>query len=145
MKKLIALGGLLWLFTNAFGQINAKLMRYMDVSDTQIVFVYGGDIWIMPKTGGTAVQVTHSPGEESWPRFSPDGKEIAYTASYNGNQDVYVMPASGGVPVRLTYQAFADRMVDWHPEGIGISFLNSRNKESRLVMKSRLTLGNEDN
>ena len=57
-----------------------------------------GDIWVMDKTGGTATQVTHSPGEESWPRFSPDGSEIAYTASYNGNQDVYVMPASGRPP-----------------------------------------------
>ena len=86
-----------------FGQISAKLMRYMDVSDNQITFVYGGDIWVMSKEGGTAQQVTHSPGEESWPRFSPDGTSIAYTASYNGNQDVYVMPAKGGVPVRRTW------------------------------------------
>ena len=43
-------------------QINAKLIRYMDVSADQIVFVYGGDLWLMPKTGGTATQVTHSPG-----------------------------------------------------------------------------------
>jgi tricorn protease len=98
-------------------QINAKLMRYMDVSDLQITFVYGGDIWVMPKEGGTALQVTHSQGEESWPRFSPDGQSIAFTASYNGNEDVYVMPASGGVPVRVTYQSQADRMVDWHPDG----------------------------
>jgi len=69
----------LFLCGAAHGQISAKLMRYMDVSDSQIAFVYGGDIWIMPKTGGTAIQVTHSPGEESWPRFSPDGKSIAYS------------------------------------------------------------------
>lgn len=126
MKKLVGLAGLLFLCANAFGQINAKLMRYLDVSDTQIAFVYGGDIWIMPKAGGTAVQATHSPGEESWPKFSPDGTEIAFTASYNGNPDVYVMPAAGGLPVRLTYQAFADRMVDWHPDGKRILFASNR-------------------
>ncbi|MCU0646168.1 MAG: Tricorn protease like protein, partial [bacterium] len=126
MKKFLLLIGVLVLFTNAYSQINAKLMRYMDVSDTQITFVYGGDIWIMPKTGGTAIQMTHSPGEESWPRFSPDGKFIGYTASYNGNQDVYVMPALGGVPTRVTYQSFWDRMVDWHPDGKYILFASAR-------------------
>ncbi len=110
----------------AYGQISAKLMRYLDVSDTQITFVYGGDIWVMPKNGGTAIQVTHSPGEESWPRFSPDGKYIAYTASYNGNEDVYVMPALGGMPTRVTYQSHADRVVDWHPDGEHILFASVR-------------------
>ena len=109
-----------------FSQINAKLMRYMDVSDTQIAFVYGGDIWVMPKDGGLAVQVTHSPGEESWPRFSPDGQSIAFTASYHGNPDVYVMPTMGGVPTRVTYQSHDDRMVDWHPDGERILFASRR-------------------
>lgn len=98
-------------------QINAKLMKFMDISANQIAFVYGGDIWIVPKTGGTAIQLTHSPGEESWPRISPDGTEIAYTASYRGNSDVYVVPIKGGVPKRVTYVSYADRMVEWHPDG----------------------------
>ena len=71
-------------------------MRYSDVSDQQIIFVYGGDIWIMPKSGGTALQITNSPGEESWPKFSPDGTEFAYYGRYNGNVDVYVMPVTRG-------------------------------------------------
>jgi tricorn protease len=127
MKKLFFLVcSALLLFSPVYSQISAKLMRYMDVSDTQITFVYGGDIWVMAKAGGTAIQVTHSPGEESWPRFSPDGQSIAYTASYNGNQDVYVMPTLGGVPTRITYQSHADRMVDWHPDGEHILFASSR-------------------
>ena len=112
--------------SGAMGQINAKLMRYMDVSDEQIAFVYGGDIWLMAKEGGTAMQVTNSPGEESWPRFSPDGKSLAFTASYNGNSDVYVMPVKGGVPQRITYSAFPDRMIDWHPDGERLLFASSR-------------------
>ncbi len=117
MKKLLSIIGLIFLVQFSFSQINARLMRYADVSDRQIAFVYGGDIWIMPKTGGTALQMTRSPGEESWPKFSPDGQSIAYSASYHGNQDVYVMPVTGGVPTRVTYNSFDDRLVDWHPDG----------------------------
>jgi tricorn protease len=116
----------LFLCGAAFGQISAKLMRYMDVSDLQITFVYGGDIWIMPKAGGTAIQVTHSPGEESWPRFSPDGRFIAYTAAYNGKTEVYVMPSGGGVPSRITHQSLGNRMVDWHPDGEHLLFASTR-------------------
>ncbi|MEJ2627808.1 MAG: Tricorn protease like protein, partial [bacterium] len=126
MKKILLLLSILFLFNQTYGQISAKLMRYLDVSDTRITFVYGGDIWIMPKTGGTAIQVTHSPGEESWPRFSPDGEFIAYTANYNGNQDIYVIPVLGGIPTRVTYNSFADRMLEWHPDGEHLLFASSR-------------------
>ena len=108
------------------GQVSARLMRYSDVSDSQIAFVYGGDIWIMPKAGGVAQQLTHSPGEESWPRFSPDGKEIAFSASYNGNTDLFVMPVGGGVPTRVSYNSFDDRMVEWHPDGKRLLFASKR-------------------
>ncbi len=117
MKLITTLLILLIASLSVKAQINARLMRYMDVSLTHITFVYGGDIWIMPKGGGQAVQITHSPGEESYPKFSPDGSEIAYTASYNGNLDVYVMPSTGGIPTRVTFASYYDRMIDWHPDG----------------------------
>lgn len=126
MKKSLPLLVVLIFATMLNAQISAKLMRYMDVSKTQITFVYGGDIWLVPKEGGTALQVTHSPGEESWPRFSPDGQSIAYTARYNGNQDVFVMPTQGGVPTRVTYQSSGDRLVDWHPDGKHLLFASNR-------------------
>ena len=117
MKSVKLLFFLMLVVSTLQAQISAKLMRYLDVSDSQITFVYGGDIWIVPKAGGLAVQITHSPGEESFPKFSPDGTKIAYTASYNGNQDVYVIPSTGGIPVRVTYASYPDRMVEWHPDG----------------------------
>lgn len=126
MKKLLLLFATFLVFHSSNAQISAKLMRYMDVSDNQITFVYGGDIWIVAKTGGTALQITHSPGEESWPKFSPDGKQIAYTANYNGNSDVYVIPVTGGLPTRVTYNSFSDRMIDWHPNGEQILFASAR-------------------
>jgi tricorn protease len=130
-KEFLLLVGALFAIHPIHSQISAKLMRYMDVSDTQITFVYGGDIWVAPKNGGTAIQVTHSPGEESWPRFSPDGQSIAFTASYRGNLDVYVMPAGGGVPTRVTYQSHADRLVDWHPDGEHLLFASRREMGQR--------------
>ncbi len=133
MKKITQLIIILLLFQSMQAQINAKLMRYMDVSATHITFVYGGDIWVMPKSGGAAIQVTHSPGEESWPRFSPDGRSIAYTAHYNGNSDVFVMPATGGMPVRVTYQSHYDRMVDWHPDGERLLFASGRESGRQAV------------
>ena len=110
----------------ADAQIDARLFRHADVSDTHIAFVYGGDIWLVDRGGGVAAQVTRSPGEESWPKFSPDGTRLAYTASYDGNPDVYVMPTAGGVPTRVTYSSFADRVVDWHPDGERVLFASGR-------------------
>ncbi len=86
---------------------------------------------MVPKDGGTAIQVTNSPGEESYPRFSPDGNHIAYSASYNGNTDVYVIPITGGVPTRVTYQSYADRMLEWHPNGEEILFASRRQMGQR--------------
>lgn len=125
-RKLLSLL-LLWMSAGGLqAQISARLMRYMDVSETQITFVYGGDIWIMPREGGLAVPLTNSPGEESWPRFSPNGKEIAFSASYNGNVDVFVMPVTGGLPQRVTWHSGADRLLDWHPDGERLLFASRR-------------------
>ncbi len=111
---------------SAFAQIDARLFRYPDVSQSQIAFVYGGDIWIAPKSGGTAFRLTSSTGEEAFPRFSPDGKTLAFSATYDGNMDVYTMPVTGGVPTRLTWHAGGDRVVDWHPDGKRILFASGR-------------------
>ena len=126
MKIIKILIPLMFIAASVNGQISAKLMRHVDVSDDYISFVYGGDIWIVEKAGGQAVQLTNSPGEESYPRFSPDGSEIAYSASYNGNQDVYVVPSRGGMAKRVTYASYADRVVDWHPDGQRILFASRR-------------------
>lgn len=109
-----------------FAQVDARLFRFPDVSATQISFVYGGDIWIVSKNGGTATRITSSTGEESFPRFSPDGKTLAFTATYRGNADVYTMPVTGGVPTRLTWHAMPDRVIDWHPDGNRILFASLR-------------------
>lgn len=112
--------------TAALAQIDARMFRQPAVSKDQIAFVYAGDIWLVPKKGGTAVRLTSSPGEESFPRFSPDGTKIAYSASYDGNIDVFVASASGGEPKRLTYHPMADRVIGWTPDGKRVLFASSR-------------------
>jgi tricorn protease len=126
--------------TTVEAQVSARMFRYPDVSATTISFVYGGDIWVVPKTGGTAVRLTTPPGEESFPRFSPDGTRIAYSASYDGNQDVYVVPVAGGVPTRVTHHPMADRLVDWYPDGqsllIATSMASGRQRYSQFYRVS---------
>lgn len=120
MKKSLsglAIGMSLLCSTSLLAQIDAGLFRYADVSQSQIVFTYANDIWIMPKEGGQATKLSSPPGVESFPKFSPDGKTIAFTGNYDGNKDVYTIPVTGGVPQRLTQHGYTDRVVDWTPDG----------------------------
>ncbi len=85
------LSSLLLAEVTAFAEVDARMLRYPAVSADRIAFVYAGDIWLVPKKGGTAVRLSSPAGEESFPRFSPDGSRIAYSAAYDGNTDVYVV------------------------------------------------------
>ena len=107
-------------------QIDASLMRFPDVSQTHIVFSYANDLWLVPKAGGLAIKLSSPAGVETFPKFSPDGKEIAFSGNYDGNLDVYVMPVGGGVPRRLTSHGYGDRLVDWTPDGKEVVFASSR-------------------
>ncbi|HMJ47637.1 MAG TPA: hypothetical protein VK498_09915, partial [Ferruginibacter sp.] len=127
MKKLLP-GLLLHLIFigSLHAQVNNGLFLYPDVSKTQIVFTYANDIWIIPKEGGTANKLSSPAGVEIFPKFSPDGKSIAYTGNYDGNRDVYVIPVNGGIPQRLTQHGGNDRVVDWTVDGKNILFASSR-------------------
>jgi len=114
-----------------------RLMRFPDIYKDKIVFMYGGDLWLASAAGGDARRITSDPGRELFPKFSPDGKWIAFTGQYDGNFNVYVMPAQGGQPRQLTfYQGAAaplsDRMgihnevVTWFPDSKRILFLSRR-------------------
>ncbi|MBN2433347.1 MAG: PD40 domain-containing protein, partial [Acidobacteria bacterium] len=125
-KTLLLMAALCVMAGLAAAQVDARLLRQPDVSATHIAFVYAGDIWIVPKTGGVAQRLSSPAGEEMLPRFSPDGRHIAYSANYDGNTDVYVIPVMGGTPTRVTYHPLDDRMVDWRPSGQGLLFASAR-------------------
>ncbi len=80
-----------------------KLLRFPDIHRDKVVFTYAGDLWTAPSSGGTATRLTAHPGLELFAKFSPDGKWIAFTGQYDGDEQVYVIPATGGVPKQLTF------------------------------------------
>ena len=80
-----------------------KLLRFPDISGDRVAFTYGGDIWTAPAAGGTAIRLTAHPGMEVFAKFSPDGKWIAFTGQYDGDEQVYVIPSTGGEPRQLTF------------------------------------------
>ncbi|HET7258286.1 MAG TPA: PDZ domain-containing protein [Candidatus Acidoferrum sp.] len=92
------------------------LVQAPTMNETQIVFAYGGYLWSVPRQGGDARQLTTG-GHERGPKFSPDGKWIAFTGQYDGNIDAYVMPADGGEPKRLTWHPDSDVVDGWTPDG----------------------------
>jgi tricorn protease len=91
--------------------------RYPTIARGTIVFASEGDLWKVSAGGGVAQRLTAYEGEEKFPRISPDGRFIAFTAQYEGNDDVYVMPASGGEPQRLTYHPMSDQVIGWTGDG----------------------------
>ena len=80
-----------------------RLLRFPDISKDKIAFVYAGDIWIVDANGGTARQLTSNEGMELFPKFSPDGKWIAFSGEYSGDRNVYIISINGGTPIQLTF------------------------------------------
>ncbi len=92
-------------------------LRDPTVRGDTVVFVAEGDLWRVPITGGTATRLTTHPGPESSPQLSPDGRRVAFAATYEGPREVYVMPVDGGAPARLTWFGLGAEPVGWTPDG----------------------------
>ncbi len=120
--------------TNAVN--DSRLMRYPDINNNLIAFVYAGDIWTVNANGGDAKHLTSHEGMELFPKISPDGKWIAYSAEYSGSRQVFVIPANGGAPKQLTYYnsvglmpprgGFDDVILDWTPDSKNIMIRANR-------------------
>ncbi len=122
MKKSIFLLLLLFFTLPLFASKEARFMRYPDVNKDKIIFTYEGDLWESSLTGGIARRLTNAPGYEFAAKYSPDGKFIAFTASYDGSQNVYLMPTGGGEIKRLTYSPGGVQTLAWTPDGKKIIF-----------------------
>ena len=104
-----------------------RLLRFPDIHGDQVVFVYAGDIYQASTRGGVARKLTSGDGFELFPKFSPDGSRIAFSAEYNGTRQVFVIPSGGGTPQQLTWYndvgvmpprgGFDYRVLDWTPDG----------------------------
>ena len=108
------------------------LLHTPTISGSQIVFVYGDELWSVSRQGGAAHLLTSGPGVKSSPSLSPDGKWLAFSLDLEGNTDVYVMPSQGGVANRLTYHPSIDDVVGWTPDSKRVLFRSSRNSYSRF-------------
>jgi tricorn protease len=138
----LAIGALL----PVHAQAQTRLLRFPDIHGDRVVFTYAGDLWTAPLSGGTATRLTAHPGVEVFPRFSPDGKWIAFTGQYDGDEQVYVMPSGGGEPKQLTYYpargpltprwGWDHQVYGWTPDGTRVVFRS--NRESWTLGLTRL-------
>lgn len=103
-----------------------RLLQQPDISDNQIVFVYGADIWLSDINGGEAKRLTSTSAIERNPKFSPDGKHIAFTSIRTGAYSVYVVSVEGGTPKQLTWHPAGSNVVGWTPDGKHIVYETSR-------------------
>ena len=136
MKKLItflAFTAIAAIAASAAAQQNlTRLLRQPDIHGDKVAFVYAGDIWIASAAGGDARRLTSDDGMEYFPKFSPDGRWIAFTGDYSGSRQVFVISADGGAPRQLTFYndigsvpprgGIDNRVVDWTPDGKRILF-----------------------
>ncbi|MGZ8710135.1 MAG: S41 family peptidase, partial [Thermoanaerobaculia bacterium] len=113
-----------------------RLLRQPDIHGDQIAFVYAGDLWVVSSKGGDGRRLTSDAGMEYFPKFSPDGRWIAFTGDYSGSRQVFVISVDGGAPRQLTYYndvgampprgGIDNRNLDWTPDGKSILFLPHR-------------------
>jgi tricorn protease len=115
------------LFAAIASSAQTKLLRFPDVYGDRVVFTYGGDLWTTSISGGTATRLTAHPGVETYAKYSPDGKWIAFTGQYDGDEQVYVIPSGGGEPKQLTFYpsrgplaprwGFDNQVLGWTKDG----------------------------
>lgn len=124
-----------------------KMLRFPDIHGDRVVFSYAGDLWTAPSAGGTAVRLTAHPGLELCARFSPDGRWVAFTGQYDGDEQVYVVPATGGVPSQLTFYpargplpprgGYDNLVYGWTPDGTAVVFRSMRDSDG-IVNEGKL-------
>lgn len=142
---------LLCLFINFFATAQGfeGYYRFPDIHNNTLVFTAEGDIWTVPLSGGIAQRLTTHPEEEVFASISPDGRTIAFSASYEGPTEIYTMPIDGGLPTRWTYESDASITNTWTADGKVVYNTRAYSKvpDNQLVMidtktkqKSRIPL-----
>ncbi len=138
MLRSVSLAAILSLIalTSSAQENLTRLLRQPDIQGKSVAFVYAGDIWIADVSGGNARRLTSHEGLELFPKFSPDGRRIAFTGDYSGSRQVHVISVDGGEPKQLTFYndvgalpprgGIDNRILDWSPDGKNILFLPHR-------------------
>ncbi len=95
-------------------------------NDGRVAFTYQDDIWVVDADGSNPHRLTVNVGRDFSPRFSPDGKWIAFTSNRTGNNDVFIVPSTGGEPKQLTWFSGDDQALYWTPDGKGVVISTQR-------------------
>lgn len=98
----------------------------------KICFSYKGNLWTVPSSGGLATRLTIHEGFDGRPRWSPDGKWIAFVSNRSGNQDIFIIPSEGGSPRQVTWYGRGNILSDWTPDGQKLLFYSARDTDSFL-------------
>ena len=106
------------------------LLRNPSLGQDRIAFLYGGDIWTVPRQGGDARRLTSIGAVSAGPYYSPDGSQVAYSARERGTTDVYVVSSDGGVPRRLTWEPTGSLVTGWTPDGKDVLFTSGHASKS---------------
>jgi tricorn protease len=114
------------LFLATWAAAEVKLLRHPSYHNGKVAFSYLGDIWVANEDGSNPQRLTVHKARDVYPRFSPDGKWIAFSSNRYGNYDVFVIPAEGGYPARLTFNSAADIVVGWTADSKKVLFQSSR-------------------
>src|SRR3984885_10962569 len=119
----------MFLQTPAAHAREAKLTRYPSYFQGRVAFSYMGDIWTADDNGQNVQHLTVHSARDIYPRFSPDGKRIAFSSDRNGNLDVYIIPAKGGEAKQLTYHSADDNVLGWTPDSRSVLFSSQRGED----------------
>src|SRR5687768_16307904 len=127
MKKNISLAALaLLVLSSAVAAKEARLVRYPHYHEGRVAFSYLGDVWAADEDGRNVQRLTVNRARDVYPRFSPDGKWIAFSSDRNGNLDVYLIPSAGGTVKQLTSHSADDTVLAWSPDSKRILFATNR-------------------
>jgi tricorn protease len=104
----------------------AKLIRSPHYHNGKVVFSYLGDIWTATEDGKNIQRITAHKARDIFPRFSPDGRWIAFSSDRNGSLDVFLIPSEGGAVKELTTHTASEKVIAWSPDGKNVLFTSAR-------------------
>ena len=126
MKYFLLTASFLMLFVLFVQAQETRLLRQPTLSENQIAYTHGGDIWITNLANNQTRRITSTGAVESNPHFSPDGNTIAFSSNRSGTTSVYTVSAEGGMPKRLTWYPSAAEVCGWTPDGKQILYSSAR-------------------
>jgi len=133
LLRVLIVVALVCLAAPAFAGTPGRFIQYPDIHGNTIVFNWEYDLWMVPAGGGVATRLTTHPGGENVPKFSPDGKHIAFTGQYEG-PNLYVIPATGGAPARVSHMGPL-QPVGWTPDGTRIVVRSGHENTFRPIVR----------